>query len=156
MRIRHSGYILIETLVAMAVLSLGASAMNGALRDALQTRGQAMDYTEVRFILDTLMGEIETQPGVYAGVREGIWRNNARFRWQTEIRKVPMPEPSKPRRPGPEAGTPGAFRYPPGLGFTVAARVTIEWTRSGQPFSESYETLLPASRLIEPKAGGSA
>ena len=146
------GYILLETVVALVVLSIGALTINGALHNALQTRGQAMDYTEARFILDELMAQVELQPQRTEGKTEGVWQANPRFHWRIDIRKAALAEPSQPRRPGPKAKLPGTFKFDKDNDYLTAIEVTLSWSRSGQSFEESYETLLPPDRLKKPEA----
>ena len=109
-----------------------------------------MDYTTARFILDDLTATVELQPRLREGVVEGIWENDPRFTWSIEVRRATLPSPDYPRRPGADAGAPGTFRYK-GLNGTLAAvRVNLYWTRGGQDFTESYETLLPGTKLARP------
>jgi hypothetical protein len=145
------GYILLETVMALVVLSIGALTINGAARNALQTRGQALDYTDARFILDNLMADVEMQPRLQEGVTRGAWKANPRFQWRIEIRKAPLTPPVTPRRPGPKSKPPGSFKFDAHTDYLTAVEVTLSWTRGGQSFEESYETLLPPDRLKEPE-----
>ncbi|MCH7909983.1 MAG: hypothetical protein IIB38_10245, partial [Candidatus Hydrogenedentes bacterium] len=57
-----SGYILLETAVALVLLSVGATTVHRTIQEAIRTRGQAQDYTRVRFLLDQVVADIEIQP----------------------------------------------------------------------------------------------
>ena len=77
---RKEGWVLIETLVAMVLLSVGVLAINRALRESLQTRAIAKDYTTARFLLDEKMGELEMQPVLNEGDGgTGIYKDQERF-----------------------------------------------------------------------------
>ena len=51
------GYIFVETVVAMGLLSLSAFVIQNALRQAMITRAQAQDITSARFLLEKISGE---------------------------------------------------------------------------------------------------
>ena len=51
------GYIFVESLVAMAILSVSAVAIQEAIRQAIIARGEAMDYTTARFLIEKVMAD---------------------------------------------------------------------------------------------------
>ena len=142
------GYIMIETVVALVLLSVGAYAVHGTLRQAILTRGQAEDYTQVRFALQQLVSDLELQPILKEEERSGRFPGDLeRFAWRYTISRVALPLPPEVLAlPPPQR----EFAYPKGLDFLTRVHVTIDWTRGGQPFSESFETLLAPSRLFQP------
>lgn len=150
--LRASGYIMIETVVAVAVLSLGAFAVNGAIQQAIQTRGQAQDFTRARFLLDSLTNELLLQPILTEGSDQGKFDGrDSRFSWAWSVSRVNPPVPSEPFKPLPPNAEPSPpFLYPRESSYLAHIHATIRWERSGMPFEESYETLLAPERLWQP------
>lgn len=149
---RTAGYIMIETVVAVAVLSLGAVAVNGAIRQAIQTRGQAQDFTRARFLLDSITNELLLQPLLTEGSDSGRFDDpDSRFAWAWTVQRVNPPVPTKPFKPLPPDAKPSPpVQYPRESSYLAHVHVTVRWERAGMPFSESYETLLAADRLWQP------
>ena len=54
---KRAGYIFVETVVAMGVLSISVLVVQAALRQGILTRAQAQDYTTARFLLEQVAGE---------------------------------------------------------------------------------------------------
>ncbi len=149
---RAAGYIMIETVVAVMVLSLGAFAVNGAIQQAIRTRGQAQDFTHARFLLDGLMNEIQMQPVLREESQTGRFSGpDARYSWEWSVRRVNPPVPQAPFKPLPPGAKPlPPFQYSPELSYLAHVRVVIRWERAQMPFEESYETLLAPERLWQP------
>jgi len=141
-RLTHSeGYILLESAVALVLLSIGTYAVHGTIQQAITARGQAQDYTQARFLLEGLVAEIEQQPEVPELQRKGQFpAPNDRFSWSYSVRRVnlPLPEPT-PLANG------STVRYTTRYLGHVNAR--IEWERRGQPDSESFETLISSQKF---------
>jgi hypothetical protein len=151
---RHGhGYMLMEALCAMAVLSISMVAIHGALRQASITRAQARDYTQVRFLLQDRMSELELQPMLAAGKWTGVYDGDlSRFSWETSVERVPIAPPRLDSPPPiPVPGGPPPLEPVVEMGRLT---VTVRWTRSGQTFSETVQTLVGPERF-EP-AGGPA
>lgn len=146
------GYILVETAVALVVLSAGAFVVHGTIQQALQTRGQAQDYTRARFLLEGLVADLEMQPQVAVHAAEGRFEGeHDRFSWDYRVRRVNVPKPVAPLRPAPEGSKKAKpFEYLADRDYLAHMRATVYWTRSGRSFSESYETLLRTSKLWQP------
>ena len=140
------GYILVETIVAMAVLSIGMLTIHNALEQAAITHAQARDMTQARFLLDEKMGEYRLRPLLDEGSEEGDFgSDNPRFHWRAAIAKVMLPSPPAPPV-DPRTGAPGlAVKLPES--FLVKLTVTVAWTTARRPFEESLQTLLPSTRL---------
>lgn len=135
------GYILVETMVALVLLSIGAFAVQGTIRESLLTRGQAQDYTRARFLLQDLIADIELQPLLAAGKHTGQFKGaDDRFRWDTEVRRVDVPKLKGGQKP---------FRFPEGFEYLTRVRATIYWKRGGREFSETMETLLSPEHLFQ-------
>ncbi len=142
---RTEGWVLIETLVAMVLLSVGVLAMNRALREAMQTRAMARDYTTARFLLEEEMGELDMQPTLNEGDTGsgGFGEEHPRFTYSWSVVKVDVPVPPIP------ADLQQFFLEPPTLPEPHLGRisVTIKWTRSGRDYDATAETLIAARRL---------
>jgi len=142
---RKEGWVLIETLVAMVLLSVGVLAINRALRESLQTRAIAKDYTTARFLLDEKMGELEMQPVLNEGDGgTGIYKDQERFSFSWSVARVDLPTPPIP------AELQQFFLEPltlpePHLGRIA---VTIKWTRAGREFDATGETLISSQRIL--------
>ncbi len=141
----RSGYILVEATTALVILSIGAYAIHASLRQAVITRGQAEDYTHVRFLLGRVLAELEKQPLVEAGTESGTFEAPfERFSWTSEVRRADLPYPTFVGGPVPSDP---AFTYTDGLDYLVHVKATVSWARAGSPFSESLETLLRPEKL---------
>ena len=57
-----AGYILVETVVAMVVLSIGIMTIQSSLRQIIIASGQARDYTQARFLLEELVEKLLFEP----------------------------------------------------------------------------------------------
>ncbi len=155
-----SGYILLETAVALVLLSVGATTVHRTIQEAIRTRGQAQDYTRVRFLLDQVVADIEIQPELTEHAAQGQFEGeHARFSWDYEVRRVDVPLSARPPLSSTE-GTEGMegteekqFEYPEDQEYLAYVRATVSWTRSGREFSESYETLLGPHKLWQRPRG---
>jgi len=152
MRARAAGYILIETAVAVLLLSVGAFAVHRTIQEAIRTRGQAQDYTRARFLLDQRMAELLVQPVLVVKRAQGQFSGqDDRFSWTSEVQRVNAPVPKAPLRPPREGITPPPqFEFPRNRDYLARVQVTVNWERGGMEFSETYETLLPPQRLWQP------
>ncbi len=152
----REGYLLVETAVALVLLSLGAYVIHGTIQQALVTRGQAQDYTQARFLIEQAMSQIELQPqspeGSQSGQFEGAY---SRFRWTSETSRVDIPKPAPPASP-PEGWSPpqGELEFP--IPYLMRAKVTVLWERAGKEYSEFAETLFNSGKLWQPIDSGGA
>ena len=100
---RSAGYIFVETVVAMGVLSLSILVIQGALRQAILTRAQAQDYTTARFLLEQVAGEqalLFQQPeGSGSGQFPPPYDAYA-YEWKIERVDIPLPERAANLPPG--------------------------------------------------------
>lgn len=140
------GWILIETLVAMTMLSVGVLAMNRAMQEALETRAMARDYTEARFLIEQVMSELEMQPQLVEGASKagGFGKDYPRFSYAWTVSRFDFPQPVLP--PDVQQFLNGPVGLPePYLG---KIQVTVNWTRRDRPYSRTVETLIPAEQLV--------
>ena len=130
---QRRGYMLVETVTAMAILSVGVMAIHGAMRQAAITRAQAEDYTTARFLAEQRIGELELQPMLEVGRRSGAYDGkHSRFRWSHEValENVDIDVIDE--------------HTPPPIG---RISVRIQWTRMGRPFETVVETLISPERI---------
>ncbi len=152
-RLATPGYIMVETVVAMGLLSIGMVTIQGAVRQAIITRGQAQDYTTARFLMEKVVADVELQPEVIEGKKSGNFKKPFnRFRYQWAITRVQVPLPPIP----PEL--PGNFMeqfektY---KGYMGKMTVTVFWTRAGHEFEAFSQTLLsPEQFWVPPEERG--
>jgi len=147
----NQGYILLEAMVAMVVLSLGAVMVHSVLRQGVLTRGQAQDYASVQFLMDGLMADIELRPALQAESRSGAFDEyDGRFTYRYTIRKVAVPYPKPTPSSNPKKRPRG---IPPDRSFMVHVRADILWSRGGVPFRVSREMLYGPDRYFQPAEG---
>lgn len=147
----RGGYILLETTVALVLLGMGVYAIHGAIRQAIVTRGQAQDYTQARFLLERVIAEVEIQPALQQGSKQGRFEAPLdRFEWRHEIRKIRIPKPEGAINVGAllAGDDSGQFEYP--IEYLLRVRATVTWKRAGHAFSESFETLIDPTKLWLP------
>jgi len=138
------GYMLLETIVAMMVLSVGVLAVNRALYQVLLTRAIARDYTEARFLLEQVIAPIELQPLVAEGEAAGDFGEAyPRFSWRRTIERVPVPIPDLP------TDLPDQLRglLEESAGHLGEVTVTVEWTRAGRSYQRTAMTMVAPHRI---------
>lgn len=152
-RASEGGYILLEALVALTLLGVISYSIHGTFQQALMTRGQAQDYTRARFLLEKVVADQQLQPLVVERADDGFFdgEENDRFQWEYQIKKIRLPKPPEPTTPPPPGTSRPPFRYPLDGGFLVHIVATVSWTRGGQEFSESIETLFSPQKLWQSK-----
>lgn len=145
---RLYGYILLESLVALAVLSVGTIAINRALYQVMLTRALARDYCRVRFLLEELIAAPQLRYWTTESTEEGQFEGElSRFQWVRTIEIVPIPLPSLPE------DLPYNVREELTKKTLYCGRVTvtIKWTRAGNTYERSLATLIPPNRLWLPE-----
>lgn len=142
----RAGWVLVETLVALIVLSIGVIAVNRAMQEGLVTRAMARDYTQARFLLEQVMGELELQPILAEGARKAgdFGEAHPRFSYAWAVSRVDIPQPALP----PRART--ALVQPVELPVSYLGKITatVLWTRAGRSFQRTAETLVAPERLF--------
>lgn len=148
-RTRTGGWALVETIVALAVLSIGMLAVNRALSQGLLLRANARDYTVARFLGEARMNDLLLQPILVEGARGSgeFGDDHPGFTYAWTVRRVNLPQPRLPR------GIPidiGRLARP--VEFIGKVRLTVSWTRRGSPHETVFETLIGPERLYTPEA----
>jgi hypothetical protein len=132
-------------MAALVVLSVGILAVNRGLGESLAIRAMARDYTQARFLLDQVMSELELQPVLVDGATGSgnFGKDNPRFSYSWVVSRVNLKIPEVP--PQLLLQFPNGVQPPvPYLGKISA---TVKWTRTGQTFSRTAETLIGMQRL---------
>lgn len=156
-RPKKGGYILIETLTAMAVLSISVLAINGAMRQAAITNALARDYTHARFVLEQVVASVELKPVIRARSESGRYSGElSHYRWEYEVDLVEMPVPSVSVNPDNPAHAELLRRVAEEgsqleLPVQRIPRITarVSWQRGGIEFTETVQTLMEPGRLPE-------
>ena len=149
---RLRGYILVEAVTAMAVLSITAVAVQRAVHTAVLARGLAQDYTTAQFLLERLAADQSLQPRIAAGeTHEGVLpppHERFSYRWSLEKVDIPMPEPPPGLAPAQRAALTSGL-----LSCMGKLHIEVTWNRGGEPFSADGETLLSPDRIwVDPQA----
>ncbi len=143
---RLRGYILVEAVTAMAVLSITAVAVQRAVHTAILARGLAQDYTTAQFLLERIAADQSLQPRIAAGeMHEGIFsppHERFSYRWSLEKVDIPMPEPPSGLAPEQRAALNSGL-----LSYMGKLHIEVTWTRGGEPFSADGETLMSPDRI---------
>lgn len=145
---RARGYILVEAVTAMAVLSITAVAVQRAVHTAVLARGLARDYTTAQFLLERVAADQALQPRIAAGeTYEGIFPppdDRFSYRWYVENVDIAMDETL------PEPPTGQRVNLLRSMG---RMHIEVSWNRGGQPFLAEAETLLSPDRVwVDPQA----
>ena len=144
-RVAVHGWILVETLVALMILSVGVVAVNQALQDALLTRAMARDFTQARFLLEQVVSDLELQPQLVEGTAKsgGFGEDFERFAYHYEVSRVNLPAPELP--PAARGMVVQPLQLP--VSYLGKIRVTVSWTRAGRTFERVLETLIAPEKL---------
>jgi len=138
------GYILLEAVVALAVLSVGVITVNNVMREALRTRAQARDFTQARFLLEGIIEDLQVRPVLKLGHETGRFKGElSRFRYRWEIGKVEVPAPEIPDEVVERVGR----AYKPTVQYLGKITATVTWECAGQTFQRTAETLFPQGKL---------
>ncbi|MBL7646782.1 MAG: hypothetical protein JNK74_11390 [Candidatus Hydrogenedentes bacterium] len=149
---RTRGYILVEAVTAMAVLSITALTVQRAVHTAVLARGLAQDYTTAQFLLERIAADQSLQPRIAVGEEHvGAFPTpHDRFSYRWSLEKVDVPIPELPPGLAPAQRTALSSGLLTHMG---RLRIEVHWNRGGEPFSAIGETLLGPDRIwIDPQA----
>ncbi len=149
MRRSHPGFIFVETLVAMGILSVSVIIIQESLRQAIYARAQSQDYTTARFLLERVAGEQALKFQQAEGSGAGRFPEPyERFSYEWEIRKVDVPRPPLPAYLEPHEREQFEEHFVDYMGML---KVRIQWRRGGADFESRGETLLRPGLLWLPE-----
>lgn len=154
----ESGWVLMEALVAMVVLSVAIVALNRAFAEAVYTRAIARDYTQARFLLEQVTGELEIKPMHEDGASGSgdFGEDYPRFSYSWTVSKQDVPPPQLPAIIPVELQAAAANFQPP-IEYLGKIAVQVHWTRSGQNYSAELETAIPPGGIrIQEEADNAA
>ncbi len=145
---KKSGYILLECLVALMVLSIGAAVINRSLYQVMLTRALTRDYTQARFLLEQLISEPQLKYWSTESEERGEYQGHlSRFSWYRKVERLPVSLPTF-------TGDVPAYileqleRRSAALGKVT---VTVTWTRAGQTYERTVTTIIPPGRFWVPE-----
>ena len=145
---RCAGYLLVETVVSMAVLSISMLYIHTAVRQSVQVHAQAQDYTNARFLLRQVLSEQELQPELVVSSDRGIFpAPYERFEYSVDITKEAVPVP---KIPGDLSKEQKQWFNENFRDYIGRVQVTITWSRSGALSEIIGETLLHPEQLWVP------
>lgn len=142
---RPRGYILVEAVTAMAVLSITALTVQRAVHTAVLARGLSQDYTIAQFLLERLAADRALEPRIAAGdVQSGTFPPpDDRFDYTWSLEAIEISPPELPPGVAPEQREALAKGLLARMG---KLRMEVSWTRGGEPFSAVAETLISPER----------
>jgi hypothetical protein len=155
-RRNQRGYILVEAVISLGLLSVAMGLIHSSVRETLIVRGMSRDYTQARFLLEQVVAEVQLQPVFIEEEKEGRFDGEfSRFRWKWKMSKIDIPPPPPPPPP-PD----GRIRPPREKEFELPIPklaklvVSIHWTQAGRDFEETVETMYSPNRLWTPPVEG--
>lgn len=142
---RLRGYILVEAVTAMAVLSITAVTVQRAVHTAVLARGLSQDYTTGQFLLERIAADCALEPRIAAGEEHAgaFPPPHERFNYTWTLEKVDLPLPEVPAGLAQEQREALDSEL---LAYMGKLRIEIGWKRGGEPFSVVAETLLSPER----------
>lgn len=146
---KQAGYILFEAVCSMAILSIAGLTFQSALHQAILTRGQALDYTTARFLLEKINSDIELQPQHIEDEKSGTFPEPYnRFSYQYKISKVSIPKPELPSQLPPDLreNLEKMFRD-----YMMKVDIWIRWQRAGMKFEVHAQNLFQPEKLWLPE-----
>ena len=81
---RGSAYLLLELAVAMVLISVAMVGLVDGFRSVMDVRGEQNRRILARMLLEGKLEEMAFSGSLSEGVREGVFRANEAFRWQSE------------------------------------------------------------------------
>lgn len=147
-RVRRPGFILIETVVAMAVLSVTILGVHRGISQALTARARTMDFTVARFLLEEKLNELLLQPQLTVSQDSGTFAApHERFSFSWTVKRIDLPTPEIPPTVPPERRQ---FVEKQLQKYIGKIEIKIAWERSGQAFERTGETLIGKDKLWQP------
>lgn len=141
---RLRGYILVETVTALAVLSITAVTVQRAVHTAVLARGLSQDYTTAQFLLERFAADRALEPRIAAGEvhSDTFPPPHERFAYTWSLEDIAIPPPALP----PLAPEQHEALNQALLTRMGKLRMEVTWTRGGEPFSAVAETLVSPER----------
>jgi len=148
---RARGFSLLEVLIALMILSIGAASVLALFAGAATTHKRSLDRTQAALVAERVIAEVQARytVGMTAEmVRERMEKEVARlfgdYRWDLLLVHPAELEPdaaASARRDGADGEEDGerAKAWAP---HELFVRVDVRWKRSAQERAERYETIL--------------
>lgn len=149
MRARRGGYILVETVVSLGLLSISIVGIHESLRQAMMVRGRAQDYSAARVLMEQLAAEVAMQPEMQQSARSGRFPPPYdRFGWEWKYTRVDVPMPPIPPEFDEERVRQMRQMFKGAMGKLW---VRVYWTRGSDEFALTGETLFKPEHLWLPE-----
>lgn len=149
------GFSLLEVVVAMFILSIGAASVLALYAAAVSTHRRSLDRTQAALIAERLFAEVQsrytprkTGEDLLAELRDkklGLPERLGDYAWDLHL----FHPAEASGRPGDDSGSAGDDSWSPQELFV---RLFIRWKQSGQARSESYYTIMLPRNAGEPGA----
>lgn len=147
MSLSRAGYVLLESLMAISVLSVSLVIVHRDMQQAIQVRGMGRDATEVRFLIEKLMADIALQVQLPECERKGEFDGElSRYSWRWKVSRYVMPKPPMP----PHLNAQEVQQFRLASPHLMKAEVWVKWTRNGTEREEKAETLFSPQKLFVP------
>lgn len=154
---RNAGFSLLEVLVAMMILAIGAASVLSLFAGAASTHRRGLDRTQAALVAEQVIAEVRgrytegsTAETLRARVEAEVPRLFGDYRWDLVLVEPALLErargSNKPANEDEEADRPD---WEPGELFV---RVAVRWKRSGSERAESFETILLPRNADDPDA----
>lgn len=140
------GYILVEAVTAMAVLSIAAVTVQQAVHTAVLARGLSQDFTVAQCLLERIASDCAMQPRIAVGEEHaGTFESpQERFSYRWLMNQIQLPTPELPSDLNTEQRAALTSNL---VGHMGKLHIEIHWSRGGEPFSVSAETLVGPDRI---------
>lgn len=90
---QRRGYIMVETLVAMSILSISAFGIHRSVYQAISARREAEQLTIARYLLESLVAQVEMRPQMGLGGNTGTFAADGypEFAYTYEVARIEVP-----------------------------------------------------------------
>ncbi len=139
--VRSRGMTLIEVLVAMLILSIGATSLIALFASASATHKRAVDRTHAALVAEEIFSELQMRwvadvelKDLLADLRKSLPERIDDYYWEVTLHR-----PADSVGAGARLGAGDAATWDPD---ELVARVTIKWSRAAESHEEVYSTIL--------------
>ncbi|MCZ6792588.1 MAG: prepilin-type N-terminal cleavage/methylation domain-containing protein [Planctomycetota bacterium] len=144
---RLTGFSLLEVLVALMVLGVGAASVLALFGAAASTHKRSVDRTHAGLVAERVLAEIgarytlsKSAGELHAEIRKELPERFGDYVWEAYLYQPGKPAPRRGRREESE----GAGDWQP---HELFARVSVRWKRSGRRRAETFSTILLPRRV---------
>lgn len=143
-RLRERGFSLMEVLIAMMILTAGATSVIALFAVASSTHKRAVDRTRAALIAEEIFSQVqaryrfETEPGdIVAALQQTVPAEIDGYYWE-----VILYQPGRDRRRSVRSSRRSEPEESVWGEEELVVRVTVKWAQAAQPREEVYSTIL--------------